>query len=154
MSHRICNIHVATSRLPIQRLLTWHISKCTCGSSCGSQGLPRHTIMWNLLGSTWKSRSDSEEHWKGAPHSGEHWKGAPPFVFCQCFPNIPTALACLFLDSSPPYDWPLSGGILRFSSLSWGSSPRSLRQTVGSPELPPCKKCRRSKVLTSPAPES
>ena len=44
--------------------------------------------MWNSLGSTWKSRSDSGEHCKGAPHSGEHWKGAPPFVSRQCFPNI------------------------------------------------------------------
>ena len=33
--------------------------------------------MWNSLGSTWKSRSDS----------GEHWKGAPPFLSRQCFSN-------------------------------------------------------------------
>ena len=33
--------------------------------------------MWNLFGSTWKSRSDS----------GEHCKGAPLFVSRQCFPN-------------------------------------------------------------------
>ena len=33
--------------------------------------------MWNLLGSTWKSRSDS----------GDHWKWAPPFVSCHFFPN-------------------------------------------------------------------
>ena len=77
MSHRICNIHVATSCFPIQRLLAWHISTCNAYSFCGCQGLPRHTIMWNSLGFTWKSRSDSEEH----------WKGAPPFVSCQCFPN-------------------------------------------------------------------
>ena len=77
MSHRICNIHVATSCFPIQRLLAWNISLCNCHSSRGSQGLPRHTIMWKLMGSTWKSRSDS----------GEHWKGAPPFVSRQCFPN-------------------------------------------------------------------
>ena len=88
MSHSIFNIHVATSRFPIQRLLAWHISTCNSYSSRGCQGLPRHTIMCNSLGSTWKSRSDSGEHWKGAPHSGEHWKGAPPFVSRQCFPNI------------------------------------------------------------------
>ena len=77
MSHRICNIHVATSRFPIQRLLAWHISICNSYSSRGCQGLPRHTIMWNSLCSTLKSRSDS----------GEHWKGATPFVSHQCFPN-------------------------------------------------------------------
>ena len=77
MSHSTFNIHVATSRFPIQQLLAWHISTCNSYSSCGCRGLPRHTIMWNLLGSTWKLRSDS---W-------EHWKGAPPFVSRQCFPN-------------------------------------------------------------------
>ena len=77
MSHRICNIHVATSSLPIQRLLAWHTSTFNSYSSRGSRNLPKHTIMWNSLGSTWKSRSDS----------GEHWKGAPPFVSRQCFPN-------------------------------------------------------------------
>ena len=77
MSHRICNIHVATSSLPIQRLLARHTSTSNSYSSRGSRGLPRHTIMWNSLGSTWKSRSDSREH----------WKGAPPFVSRQCFPN-------------------------------------------------------------------
>ena len=87
MTRSICNIHVATSRFLIQRLLAWHISTCDSYSSRGCQGLPRHTIMWNSLGSTWNSRSDSGEHWKGVPHSWEHWKGAPPFVSRQCFPN-------------------------------------------------------------------
>ena len=87
MSHSICIIHVATSRLPIQRLLAWRISKTCSHRSRGCQSLPRHTIMCNSLGSTWKSRSYSGEHWKGAPHSWEHWKGVPPFVSRQCFPN-------------------------------------------------------------------
>ena len=87
MSHSICIIHVATSRFPIQRLLAWHISTCISYSSRGCRGLPRHTIMCNSLGSTWKLRSDSGEHWKGAPRSWEHWKGASPFVSRQCFPN-------------------------------------------------------------------
>ena len=82
MSHRNCNIHVATSSLPIQKLLARHTSACNSYSSRGSRGLARHTVMWNSLGSTWKSRSDS----------GEHWKGAPPFLSCQCFPNIGIAL--------------------------------------------------------------
>ena len=79
MSHSICIIHLATSYFPLQRLLAWHISRCGSYSSRGCQGLPRHTIMCNSLGSTWKWRSDS----------GEHWKGAPPFVSRQCFPNTP-----------------------------------------------------------------
>ena len=44
--------------------------------------------MWNLLGSTWKSSSDS----------GEHWKGVPPFVSLQCFLNSPQ------LSTSPPHN--------------------------------------------------
>ena len=87
MSHNISIIHVATSCFLIQRLLAWPISTCNSYSSRGCWGLPRHTIMCNLLGSTWKSRSDYGEHWKGAHHSWEHWKGAPPFVSRQCFPN-------------------------------------------------------------------
>ena len=98
MSHSICIIHVATSRFPNQRLLAWHISTCNSNSSCGCRGLPRHTIMWNSLGSTWKSMSDSGEHWKGAPHSWENWKGVPPFVSRQCFPNSGVARV-----------WPLCG---------------------------------------------
>ena len=84
MSHSICIIHVATSRFPTQRLLAWHISTCKPYSPRGCRGLPRHTIMCNLLGYTWKSRSDSGEHWKGAPHSLEHWKGGAPF----CIPPV------------------------------------------------------------------
>ena len=92
MSHSICIIHVATSRFPIQQLLAWRISTFSPYSSRECQGLPRHTIMWNSLGSTWKSRSDSGEHWKWAPHSWEHWKGVPPFVSRKCFPNNPPTL--------------------------------------------------------------
>ena len=44
-SHIICILHVATSRLPIRRLLAWPISTCKSYSSRGCQGLPRHTIM-------------------------------------------------------------------------------------------------------------
>ena len=66
-----------------------YIPVCKSYSSRGCRGLLRHTIMWNSLGSTWKSRSDCGEHWKGAPHPWEHWKGAPPFVSRQCFPNTP-----------------------------------------------------------------
>ena len=87
MSHRICNIHKATSRLLIQRLLAWLMSTCDWYSSRGCRCLPRHTIMCNSLSSTWKSRSDSGEHWKGgAPFLGALEGGAPffiPSVFSQ-----------------------------------------------------------------------
>ena len=86
-SHNICIIHVATSRFPIQRLLALPISSCNFNSSRGWRGQPRHTIMCNSLGSTWKSRSDSGEHWKGgAPFLGALEGGAPfciPSVFSQ-----------------------------------------------------------------------
>ena len=58
MYHSICNIHVATSCFPTQQLLALLTSTSSSYSSRGSQGLPRHTIMWNSLGSTWKSRSN------------------------------------------------------------------------------------------------
>ena len=46
--------------------------------------MPRHTVMCNSLGSTWKSRSDSGEHWKGgAPFLGALEGGAP-----FCFPSV------------------------------------------------------------------
>ena len=87
MSHNICIIHVATSRFPIQRLLAWHTSTSKSYSLRGCRGLPRHTIMCNSLGSTWKSRSGSGEHWKGgAPFLGALEGGAPfciPPVFYQ-----------------------------------------------------------------------
>ena len=87
-SHNICIIHVATNRFPIQRLLAWHIATCNAHSSRECRGLPRHTIMCNSLGSTWKSRSDSGEHWMGgAPFLGA-LEGGAPFLSRQCFPNI------------------------------------------------------------------
>ena len=122
MSHSICIIHVATSRFPIQRLLAWHISTCISFSSCGCRGLPRHTIMCNSLGSTWKSRSDSGELWKGAPHSWEHWKGAPPIVSRQCLPNkdSPTGdtnAAIIQVGVAPPHTmvWKLAAPEQGFS---------------------------------------
>ena len=107
MSHSIC-INVATSRFPIQRLLAWPICTCNSYSSRECRGLPRHTIMCNSLGSTWKSRSDSGEHCKGAPHSWEHWKGAPPFVSRQCFPNRPKHFMASVSADHPVFPPPAS----------------------------------------------
>ena len=79
---------------------------------------------------------------------------SPPPPLLRPEVGIPTAPACLTLDVFPPYGGPLSGGILRGSSQSWGLSPRSQRQKVGSSELIPSKKCQISRGLTCTAPKS
>ena len=68
----------------------------------------------------------------------------PPLVHLEAI--ITTATPCLALTAFLPDGGPPYGGIRWGSPLSWGSSPRSPIQAGGSPELPPCKKCRRYRV--------
>ena len=73
----------------------------------------------------------------------------PPILMCPDV-GIPTFPAYISLDESLSDVGPLSGVTRQRFYLSWGSSPRSPRQTVGLSQLPPCKKFRRSRVITSP----
>ena len=60
---------------------------------------------------------------------------------------------CLAPDEFPRSSKLLCGGIWNGFAWSWGSSPRSLVQTIGLPERPSCRVFQRSGGLPSPTPK-